>query len=183
MDENSEIDGLALVDQAVRLAHQRLCLYGKLQPDLNAMGTTVALTWFRQQQVIIGHVGDSRVYCLNHEGLIQLTEDHSHVQTLVRQGSITLEEAARRKDRNLLTQALGKEPLAGPEVRMKTCQPGEIYLLCTDGLTTMVPLAEMTSIIQQCTEDLQQGAENLIQRANDYGGLDNIAVVLVKYGT
>ncbi len=153
------------------LSHQR--------PEHAGMGTTITVLYVGEQEVSVAHVGDSRAYCLRDGELLRLTDDHSLVDELIRQGRLTPEEAEEHPQRSVITRALGPESTVEVDVRSIRGRPGDIYLLCSDGLTTMtgedVLLQELTTHPR-----LRDAGEALIAAANAAGGKDNITVVLAR---
>ena len=127
-------------------------------------------------RIYIGHVGDSRVYRIRKEFMRRLTKDHSYVQTLVDDGTITKEEAYSHPKKNMLTKALGCVETVEPDVYTKTFIKDDIILMCSDGLTNMIREENIYEIIKQ---DKENAIENLVKQANDNGGLDNITVVII----
>ncbi|MDH6591962.1 serine/threonine protein phosphatase PrpC [Variovorax sp. TBS-050B] len=147
--------------------------------DLRGMGTTMVLAAFRPQRVLVGHIGDSRCYRLRNNKLEQLTRDHSLRQQQLDAGAITAEEALVSPHRNLVTRAVGVEPQVVLEMHEHTARPDDLYMLCSDGLSEMVPDAQLFAVLARDL-GLQQKAELLVSVANDNGGRDNISVVLAK---
>lgn len=143
------------------------------------MGTTITAVYVGEQDVSIAHVGDSRAYCLRDGELLRLTDDHSLVDELIRQGKLTPEEAEEHPQRSVITRALGPETHVEVDVRSFRGRPGDIYLLCSDGLTTMVGEATLLELMLSHTP-LAQAGEALIAAANHAGGKDNITVVLLR---
>jgi hypothetical protein len=127
--------------------------------------------------VAVGHVGDSRAYRLRRDAIEQLTDDHSLVADLVRGGRITPEEADTHPQRSVITRALGTDPEVDADTFMVQAEPGDLFLLCSDGLTTMVDDAEILETIER-SETLEQASKALVKKANRAGGEDNITVVL-----
>ena len=150
------------------------------------MGTTITVVHVGEDELAIAHVGDSRLYCLRDGTLERLTRDNSLVDELVREGKITQEEAEVHPQRSIITRALGPEPQV--EVDRHTWRPraGDVYLLCSDGLTTMVPEPEVTRILTEEGDRpgsrLADAGRALIDAANEAGGRDNITVVLFRIG-
>lgn len=140
------------------------------------MGTTLDVCLIYNSRIYIGHVGDSRVYRIRKEFMRRLTKDHSYVQTLVDDGTITKEEAYSHPKKNMLTKALGCVETVEPDVYTKTFIKDDIILMCSDGLTNMIREEEISKIIKQ---DKEKAIENLVKQANDNGGLDNITVVII----
>jgi protein phosphatase len=143
------------------------------------MGTTLSAVYVGEQDVTIAHVGDSRVYCLRAGELLRLTDDHSLVDELIRQGRLTPEEAEEHPQRSIITRALGPEPSVEVDTRSFKARAGDIYLLCSDGLTSMVGEQRMAQLIGE-HERLRETGRALIEEANREGGRDNITAVLVR---
>ena len=151
----------------------------RANPEYAGMGTTLVLAIFCDSHLILGHVGDSRCYRLRDGALLQLTRDHSVLQEQIDAGLLTAAQAAISSDRNLVTRALGVENAAKLELNDFPVQDGDLYLLCSDGLTDMVQDAGIAAALRQRTT-LDQTARDLVQMANQNGGRDNIAVLLVR---
>ena len=147
-------------------------------PDHEGMGTTLVAGVFTGDRLVLSHVGDSRCYRLRFETLLQLTKDHSMLQEQVDAGLMTLEEAMVSPHKNLITRALGVERSVLVDVNEHRVEPGDLYLICSDGLTDMVDKAAMTDVMN-APGTLVDKAHALVQAANDSGGRDNISVVLV----
>ena len=143
------------------------------------MGTTLTAVYVAPEEVAIAHVGDSRAYRLRAGELMRLTDDHSLVDELMRQGKITPEEAIDHPQRSVITRALGPEPAVEIDTRSYAARAGDVYLLCSDGLTTMLPEERLSEILRS-HQRLRDAGEALIAAANDAGGRDNITVVLFR---
>lgn len=143
------------------------------------MGTTMSAVYVGEQDVTIAHVGDSRVYCLREGQLLRLTDDHSLVDELIRQGRLTPEEAEEHPQRSIITRALGPEASVEVDTRTFKARPGDVYLLCSDGLTSMVGEQRMAQLMGE-HERLQDTGRALVQEANAEGGRDNITAVLLR---
>mgnify|MGYP003226129200 FL=1 len=164
-----------LLKDAIEYANSVVYKKAQSKENLRGMGTTldVCLIYSR---IYIGHVGDSRVYRIRKEFMRRLTKDHSYVQTLVDDGTITKEEAYSHPKKNMLTKALGCVETVEPDVYTKTFIKDDIILMCSDGLTNMIREENIYEIIKQ---DKENAIENLVKQANDNGGLDNITVVII----
>ncbi len=143
------------------------------------MGTTLTAAYVGEQDVAIAHVGDSRAYCLRDGQLMRLTDDHSLVDELIRQGRLTPEEAVDHPQRSVITRALGPEAVVEVDTRSFHGRGGDVYLLCSDGLTTMVPEEQIAALLL-AHAPLREAGEALIAAANEAGGRDNITVVLIR---
>jgi serine/threonine protein phosphatase PrpC len=153
------------------LSHQRA--------EHAGMGTTITVLYVGEQEVSVAHVGDSRAYCLREGELLRLTDDHSLVDELIRQGRLTPEEAEEHPQRSVITRALGPESTVEVDVRSIRGRPGDVYLLCSDGLTTMIGEDVLFDVLTTHAR-LRDAGEALIAAANAAGGKDNITVVLAR---
>ncbi|OHC69471.1 MAG: protein phosphatase [Rhodocyclales bacterium GWA2_65_20] len=150
------------------------------QPQYAGMGTTLVMAVFHDNAVTIAHIGDSRLYRLRGEEFGPVTRDHSLLQEQIDGGIITAEQARHSQNKNLVTRALGVDPAVEPEVRDYDVLPGDIYLLCSDGLNDMVDDEEISMTLQALAANLELCATQLVQMANDNGGRDNVSVILVR---
>jgi PPM family protein phosphatase len=160
-------------------ANRRIHELANRDESRRGMGTTLTAAMVDDGEVSIGHVGDSRAYRLRDGTLEQLTKDHSLVAELERTGQISPEAAEHHPQRSIITRALGPEPEVEVDTYTVPGRSGDVYLLCSDGLTSMVSDDEMESVLRQ-SGSLQEAADALIRAANQSGGKDNITVVLFK---
>jgi PPM family protein phosphatase len=163
---------------AVHAANQAILLEAKNNPSRNGMGTTVAAAWCVNNRAYIAHVGDSRVYLLR-DTLRQVTEDHTLVAELLRQGVVTREEAEQSPRKNIITRALGLAAEIEVDLTEIELRVGDRLLLCTDGLTAMVPDAVIRAVLS--AYPAQVAGKNLVNLACQSGGHDNITVILVCF--
>jgi len=177
LDDPTDAEGS--LARYVRAANFSIHERSQANAEHAGMGTTLTAVYVGTEEVAIAHVGDSRAYCLREGELLRLTDDHSLVDELMRQGKLTPEEAVEHPQRSVITRALGPEP----EVEIDTCsyraRDGDVYLLCSDGLTTMVPDMHLAEILLAHPR-LRHAGEALIAAANEAGGRDNITVVLLR---
>jgi protein phosphatase len=162
-----------------REANRRIYEAAQGDSEHAGMGTTLTAAMVSGREVAVGHVGDSRLYRLRDGALEQLTDDHSLVEELVRQGRLTPEEAEHHPQRSIITRALGPEPDVDVETFTHTGRDGDVYLICSDGLSGMVPEDQMAQIVRDAGS-LEDAARELIEAANRNGGRDNITVVLFR---
>ena len=162
-------------------ANRRIWERSLQDPDTAGMGTTLtaALVDADAGSIVIGHVGDSRAYLFREGDLEQLTTDHSLVVELVESGILTPEEAERHPQRSAITRAVGTEPTVQVDAFTVDAEPGDVYLICSDGLTDMLTADEVEDILDK-TPDPAGAAEALVAAANARGGEDNITVVLFE---
>jgi serine/threonine protein phosphatase PrpC len=150
------------------------------QTHCEGMGTTIVACMFFDDKISVAHVGDSRAYRVRGGQLEQITADHSLLQELVDRGFYSEEEARRSTNRNYVTRALGVEPTVDVEVREYEVLPGDIYLLCSDGLCDMVEDDDIHLTISTFNDSLDVVGQQLVDLANDHGGRDNISVMLAQ---
>jgi protein phosphatase len=141
------------------------------------MGTTMTVALVEDTGVTFGHVGDSRAYVLRDGALEQLTDDHSLVAELVRGGKLSAEEAVHHPQRSVITRALGTDPDVDVDTFTVEAREGDIYVLCSDGLTDMIGDDEIGEVLGERDKSLDDAAEELVRRANRAGGQDNITVI------
>jgi protein phosphatase len=169
---------VALVDLAQE-ANSRIHELSHSNAEQAGMGTTLTAVYVGEKEVTIAHVGDSRAYCLRDGELLRLTDDHSLVDELMRQGRLTPEEAVEHPQRSVITRALGPETTVEIDSRSYQGRTGDVYLVCSDGLTTMVPETQLAELLLAHPK-LSEAGEALIAAANEAGGRDNITVVLLR---
>ena len=167
------------VEAIIQEANRRIYERARTDAEASGMGTTVTAAILTNGRVSIGHVGDSRAYRIRNGELEQLTEDHSLVADLMRSGRLTPEEADAHPQRSVITRALGTDADVDVDTVTVDVEPGDLFLLCSDGLTTMVPEEDILRIAQEA-DNLDGAARTLVRAANSGGGEDNITVVLFK---
>lgn len=145
----------------------------------SGMGTTLTAALLHGDEISFGHVGDSRAYVFREGKLRQITNDHSLVEELRRQGKLTRDQAAEHPQRSVITRALGPEPTVDVDTLTFSARPGDVFLLCSDGLTTMLDDEDVATIVARA-ENLQIAARRLVKAANERGGRDNITAVLFR---
>ena len=163
----------SLIQEANRRVYER----ASVDPTVSGMGTTMTVALLEQDGVTIGHVGDSRAYLVRDGTLTQLTEDHSLVNELVKSGRLSREEAEQHPQRSVITRALGTDPDVDVDAFTVDAQPGDLFLLCSDGLTSMVDNEEILTLLERNRADLKGATKSLLNAANRGGGEDNITVV------
>ena len=168
------------IDEQVSAANSAILQRARTDAGCAGMGATLALAVFRGRTVTVGHVGDSRVYRFRKGELQSLTRDHSLLEEQIRNGLMTREEARKSHNRNVVTRALGVEAEVDTEIQVFDTRPGDIFLLCSDGLTDMVDDDTIGATLGAVQHNLPLAAHNLVQLANDCGGRDNISVILAR---
>ncbi len=164
---------------AVMLANLEIWERSQREPRLKGMGTTCVAMYFLDDMVIIGHVGDSRCYRMRNHELTQVTEDHSLLNDNIKMKRVTAEEAESWPQKNVIVRALGMKESVQVDILTEVPRVGDVYLLCSDGLTGMLTDAQVSHIIES-ERDLDRAVEKLIDAANEEGGHDNISAVMAR---
>ena len=175
----TDADVRRAMDICVDNANRAIFNAANSNPQYAGMGTTLVVGVFRDTRLLIGHVGDSRCYRLRAGRLMQITHDHSLLQEQIDSGLITAEQAAFSANKNLVTRAVGVEDTVLLETHLHDVMPGDLYLLCSDGLSDMLDDETIGQLLQSC-DLLPEAASALIDAANEAGGKDNISVVLAR---
>ncbi len=166
-----------LIQEANRRVHER----ASTDAETSGMGTTITVAQIEQDgTVTMGHVGDSRAYLLRADRLEQLTDDHSLVAELVRRGELSPQAAEVHPQRSVITRALGTDPDVDVDAFSVVAQAGDIFLICSDGLSDMVDAEQIEAIVKTHRGDLEAAAKALVQAANRAGGEDNITAILFE---
>jgi PPM family protein phosphatase len=163
----------ALIQSANRSVYER----SSSDAEVAGMGTTMTVALVESATVTFGHVGDSRAYVLRDGSLEQLTDDHSLVAELVRGGKLSAEEAEHHPQRSVITRALGTDPDVDVDTFTVEAYRGDVFVLCSDGLTDMVGDEEIGEVLGEGRDNLEEAAKELVRRANKAGGQDNITVI------
>lgn len=164
--------------KAIKKANHELLQKANSNEHLRGMGTTIVAATIVNHMMYFANVGDSRLYLIN-QGITQLTKDHSLVEEMVRLGGIKPEEAKHHPDKNIITRAIGAKEDVEVDFYEHRLKPGDIIVMCTDGLTNMVEDEEIFHIVQGA-RDVVEAAETLVWTAKENGGTDNIGVILVE---
>lgn len=179
--QGSEDQILRELNEALHRTDAQVCRLASQRPDLWGMGTTVTLAYIFRNEAFIAHVGDSRCYLFRDGELHRLTHDHTLVQELVDRGTIRPEDAAVHQWRHVITNVVGGTKTGvQPEARKAHLEPGDILLLCSDGLTEMVSDEEIADRLRR-EDDPQRVCKKLISQANQRGGRDNVTVVVARF--
>ena len=179
MAEKNDIASVALLREAVLEAHEAISTRARENQSCSGMGTTISAMWRGGHYMYIAHVGDSRIYRLRRGKLEQITQDHSLVEELVRARIITREEARNHPRRNIITRALGTPGENAPDLLAADMEAGDLWLLCTDGLTGMVGDEQIERVL--CGgESLDKMADTLLKMALAAGGRDNVTLILCR---
>ncbi len=179
-DARGRSNAHSVLEAEIERANTAIFQAAQSQPQYAGMGTTLVLAVFYDDRLTVAHIGDSRLYRLRADAFSLVTRDHSLLQEQIDSGMISAEDARHSQNKNLVTRALGVEPDVEPEIRDYDVLPGDIYLLCSDGLNDMVEDDEIALTVQSLSANLELAGDQLVQMANDSGGRDNVSVILVK---
>lgn len=168
---------LQLLGSSMEYANMVVYEKSKESKELEGMGTTLEICLIYNNKVFIGHIGDSRIYRIRNEFIRKITQDHSYVQKLVKDGTITKEEAVHHPQKNMLMKALGCNAFVEPDVMVKGFLKGDIIVINSDGLTNLVSQEEIYKI---ASDNISLAPGRLVELANEKGGYDNITVVIIK---
>lgn len=171
--------GAQSLANAIQLANKTIFQAGQQQNGRNGMGSTIVAALVRGNSLAIANVGDSRIYLIRQGTIQQLTQDHSLVMEQVRRGYITLEQAQQSEMQNIILRALGSEEAVEADVEDLVALPGDVLIMASDGLTRYVPDADILKVVQG-RRNLQHACGELVKRARECGGDDNITCLLVK---
>ncbi len=175
--DNKEV--LYVMDQAVKSANFEIFDAAHINAEYSGMGTTVDVGYIKDDILFFVHVGDSRIYRVRNKKITQLTQDHSVVAMMVKNGTITEEEARNHPQKNCITRALGTEQTIKTDTSATVLREGDVILMCSDGLTAMVEDKRILEIIETC-QDTQECVQSLLDEANENGGADNITALIIK---
>jgi PPM family protein phosphatase len=178
-DSATDTEVRRAMDICVDNANRAIFNAANSNPQYAGMGTTLVVAVVREMRLLVGHVGDSRAYRLRSGRLQQITRDHSLLQEQIDAGLITPEQAAFSANKNLVTRAIGVEDTVLLETHLHEVQPGDVILMCSDGLSDMLDDASISQVLQM-HESLPAAGHALVEAANDAGGKDNISVILVR---
>ncbi|MCR5293784.1 MAG: Stp1/IreP family PP2C-type Ser/Thr phosphatase [Lachnospiraceae bacterium] len=177
IESSMESNPVKLISEGIRLANEGILKESEKHVEMRGMGTTIVVTTIIGEYAYTANVGDSRLYLYDGE-LSQVTKDHSLVEEMVRLGEISEDDAKNHPDRNIITRALGAAAAVDPDFFDYRLHPGDILLMCSDGLTNMVDDDDIRQVIEQAIS-VKEKAETLVGTANDNGGKDNIAVIII----
>lgn len=182
IENSDETDPIHLIESAIQKSNVLLREEAVKREELWGMGTTIVVTTIIDGTAFTANVGDSRLYLIGDAGMKQITQDHSLVEEMVRLGQLTKEEARMHPDKNIITRAIGASKTVQVDFFEFDLAQGDKILMCSDGLTNMVEDSEIEAIVQNGAP-IGERATQLINAANDHGGKDNIAVILVEPDT
>lgn len=170
---------ISLLEKAITTANDNINEKSNNNPDLEGMGTTIVAATIVDNTMYVANVGDSRLYLIKDEKMEQITEDHSLVEEMVKRGEISATDARMHPNKNIITRALGANKDVNVDFFEIEVDKDDKILLCSDGLTNMVEEQEIVDVVN-CNNDMDKVVKKLVQKANQYGGKDNISVVLVE---
>lgn len=177
---DNKADILKLIKASIEEANIKIYLKSLETLECQGMGTTMTLAYIFKDNILLGHVGDSRAYIIKDGNMIQITEDHSYINELLKNGTITEEEAKTHPKKNMITRAIGTSSKIEVDIIEEKYKLGDILLICSDGLYNMLEEKEINSVFNR-DKSMQESCEILAAMANEKGGLDNITVVAIKF--
>ncbi len=180
---NEDYNSQELIQEALENANKAIIEDQLQNPERADMGTTVVLIAFREEHCWQAHIGDSRLYRLRNSKLEQITEDHTWVARAIKSGDLSQEEAKNHPWRHVLSQCLGRKDLYRIDVDSLDVESGDVFILCSDGLTEEVTDEEINKCLKDVSEDPEKATSLLIDTAKENGGSDNITVILVEAKT
>jgi protein phosphatase len=180
LDQSISFDGNRL-KSAIQYANRKVLEATREKKEYLGMATTVVAVLVDGTHANLAHVGDSRVYLVRENGLTQLTNDHSWVNEQLESGAISADQARSHPLRNVVTRALGGRPELVVDLKVHDVKKGDVLLLCSDGLTSMLPDEEISRIVNETQADVEKASRALVDEANNRGGEDNITVLLIRF--
>jgi PPM family protein phosphatase len=181
--DSDGLDGTKRIDALIQEANRRIYDRASSDPSASGMGTTMTVALVEGMTVAIGHVGDSRAYLVRGERMEQLTEDHSLVYELLKSGKLSEEEAQVHPQRSVITRAVGTDPDVDVDGFTIEAEEGDVFLICSDGLSDMVEDEEILELVHANRDDLDKAVKALVAAANRGGGEDNITAVAFQIST
>jgi len=178
--QTGEKTAVKMLQQQIAKANASIYQASQSQRQYAGMGTTLVVALFYDNKVMAAHIGDSRLYRMRGDEFGQLSKDHSLLQEQIDAGMLTKEQAKGSSNKNLVTRAVGIDPAVEAEIHEYDTKPGDIYLLCSDGLSDMVSDEDIGMTLRALGANLNLAVQQLVQMANDNGGRDNVSVILVK---
>ena len=177
--ESSLLSPIAMIETAIKETNDILRSKAQEQSELEGMGTTFVAATIFDKVMYVANIGDSRLYVIGKE-IKQITEDHSLVEAMVKTGELDRDEARVHPNKNIITRALGTSVTVEPDFFEVYLEDGDIVLMCSDGLTNMLEDGTIDKIVRENSEQLEKAAETLVNCANQNGGKDNIAIIIIK---
>ena len=181
-ESGADAGGEQRIADLIQEANSRVYDRSSSDPNTSGMGTTITVALVEDDHVSFGHVGDSRAYLIRGPRIEQLTEDHSLVNELLKTGKLSREEAEVHPQRSVITRALGTDPDVDVDTFSVTAEEGDLFLLCSDGLTDMVSERSILDVVERHRDDIDGALRALVKEANSGGGQDNITVVAFEIG-
>ena len=168
------------ISQGILLTNERLLKEADSNPELKGMGTTFVVATVINNNLYVANIGDSRLYLIRNKNIRQITEDHSFVEEMVRNGEIERDKARFHPNKNIITRALGAGESVIPDYFEVELSPEDVVLMCSDGLSNMMDDMDILSVVNRYNEDIESACLELVNKANENGGKDNISVVMLK---
>lgn len=178
--ENHFKTPIGILENAIHKAGDALLSEAKEKDGLEGMGTTFVAAVVYDKTMYVANIGDSRLYVIHKDRIKQITEDHSLVEEMIKTGEIERKDSRHHPNKNIITRALGTQKYISPDYFEVSIKKGDLILMCSDGLSNMLDDMEMLNIIKESGDDIAHAGHKLVEKANEYGGNDNIAVILIK---
>lgn len=180
MDDDVIVNIEKEILDSIKKANRELLNHSQVIEDCNGMGTTITLGYIKDAKLYVGHVGDSRAYIIRNEELKQITDDHSLVNELLKNGDISIEEAMKHPQKNVITRAVGTNEDICIDINSFELKENDIILFCSDGLTNMIEEHELKDLFIGI-KDVQEACDSAVSLAKDKGGRDNITVIGIRF--
>jgi len=180
LNDGAELTTAQRLQFAIQKANETVFETQRARPDCRGMGTTLTVLAFRESQSYVAHVGDSRAYLMRDNILNQLTQDHSVVWPLYKSAIISKEDISRHPQKNLITRSIGTQPQVEADLHEGVAQEGDVYLLCSDGLTDVLSDRQILELLAEKCRSSQELSDMLVDAANAGGGPDNITAIVVR---
>lgn len=178
--ESSRKTPVSCIEEAIFYANEKIYTMAQENTDLEGMGTTFVGAIILGDCLYVANIGDSRLYLLDDKEIRQITEDHSLVEAMIRNGEIERREARFHPNKNIITRAVGTAKQVEADFFEVELKPGNIILMCSDGLSNMMDDDDMMYIIRRYNEDIAAAGKELVEKANECGGKDNISLILIQ---
>lgn len=172
---------ISIFENAIKKANESLIKEAESKPELDGMGTTMVAATIVNDIMYVANIGDSRLYVIDKKEIRQITEDHSLVEAMVKTGEIKRSDARFHPNKNIITRALGANPYVPPDYFEVQLKKGDVVLMCSDGLSNMIDDEEIKEIVNDSGCEFKETSVKLVEKANDYGGKDNITIIMVRF--
>lgn len=180
VEESEKKTPVSCLEEAISYANEEVYRMAEENIELEGMGTTIVAATLCEPQMYVANIGDSRLYVIDEDEIRQITEDHSLVEEMVKEGEIERREARFHPNKNFITRALGTAKQVEADFFEVEVKPGDTVLLCSDGLSNMMDDEDMMYMIRRYYDDIETAGKKLVEKANECGGKDNISLILIR---